>query len=360
MTLHEGRLVFRIDYGGEIKLEINSTKKYNTGEWINVQAARQFHPKGGTENGSLVVGKEMHAGSPTAPVNSDSLPNLSNTSYYLGGLPPGFKSGTSKAPGADQAFLGCMKDVTINQESYDPLDSSNYYGIEPTCREVINRIGFHGLGFVEYPSESIKKKGNMGFVFRTMQQDAVLLIAGYPETVIENFDQRDLRGNYSVWLKDGRVNVYMDGGHGMVRLSSNTTVNDGEFHSVTVVRNNRKVQLRIDDQLEKTDSLPPATTSIDLPNEHGGLFLGGIPSKSIAFDSIPPFEKVGLIGAIKDVVFNDATIPLSDPIRVDNVEMGRMGPHMGANGLSNVLMKTEPIGRSFEPAVEGCERVSCV
>lgn len=359
LTLYQGRVVFRIDYGGEIKLEINSTKKYNTGEWINVAAARQFHPKGGTENGSLVVGKEIHTGSPTAPVNSDSLPNLSNVHYYLGGLPPGFKSGTSKAPGADQAFLGCMKDVTINQESYDPMDSSNFYGVEQTCREVINRIGFNGIGYAEYPSESIRKRGNFGFVFRTMQPDCVLLMAGYPETVAENFDERDLRGNYSVWLKDGRVNLYVDGGHGMVRLSSNSTVNDGEFHSVTVVRSNRKVQLRIDDQLEKMDSLPPTTMAINLPEEHGGLFLGGTPTHSIAFDSIPPFEKIGLIGTIKDVVFNNATLQLNSPVRVDGVEMGRMGPQMGSqNGLSNVLMKTEPIGGGFEPVAEGCERVS--
>lgn len=254
-----------------------------------------------------------------------------------------------------------MKDVTINQESYDPLDSSNYYGVEPTCREVVNRIGFNGgVGFAEYPSESIRKRGNLGFVFRTMQPDCVLLIAGYPETVAENFDDRDLRGNYSVWLKDGRVNVYMDGGHGMVRLSSNSSVNDGEFHSVTVVRNYRKVQLRIDDQLEKTDSLPPSTLNINLPGEHGGLFLGGIPTKSLAFDSIPPFEKIALIGSIKDVVFNNLTLALGSPVRVDSVEMGRMGPQMGSNGLGNVLMKTEPMGRGyFEPAAEGCERVSC-
>lgn len=352
-------MVFRIDYGGEIKLEINSTKKYNTGEWINVAAARQFHPKGGTENGSLVVGKEIHTGSPTAPVSSESLPNLSNTSYYLGGLPPGFKSGSSKAPGADQAFLGCMKDVTINQESYDPLDSSNYFGVEPTCRDVINRVGFNGNGYAEYPSESIRKRGNIGFVFRTMQPDCVLLIAGYPETVVENFDDRDLRGNYSMWLKDGRVNFYMDGGYGMVRLSSNSTVNDGEFHSVTVVRNNRKVQLRVDDQLEKTDTLPPETMTIHLPEEYGGLFLGGAPAHSIDFDSIPPFEKIPLLGSIKDVVFNNRSLTLANPIRVDSVEMGRLGPQMGSStGMSNILMKTEPIARSFEPVAEGCERVS--
>lgn len=119
-------------------MEINTTKKFNTGRWVNVAAAREFS-KGSTENGSLIVDKENHTGSPTAPIGLDSLPNLSNTSYYVGGVPPGFKSGTSKAPGADHAFLGCMKDIQINQETYDPLDSPNYFGVEPSCKETIAR-----------------------------------------------------------------------------------------------------------------------------------------------------------------------------------------------------------------------------
>lgn len=49
----------------------------------------------------------------------------------------GFKSGTTKAPGADHAYLGCMRDIQIYGESYDPLDRSIYYGVEPTCRDTI-------------------------------------------------------------------------------------------------------------------------------------------------------------------------------------------------------------------------------
>lgn len=90
MTLHEGTIIFRIDYGGESKLEINTTKKYNTGQWITVEAARAFTSKRSTENGSLKVNnEEPKNGSPTAPITSNLLPDLSDTIYYLGGVPPG-------------------------------------------------------------------------------------------------------------------------------------------------------------------------------------------------------------------------------------------------------------------------------
>lgn len=97
LTLHEGKIVFRIDYGGESTLEINTTKRYNTGKWISVEAAREFTSKG-TENGSLKVNnEEPRTGSPTKPVISNLLPDLSKAVYYLGGVPPGmFTRGIQK------------------------------------------------------------------------------------------------------------------------------------------------------------------------------------------------------------------------------------------------------------------------
>lgn len=132
--------MFRIEYGGESKLEINTTKKYNLGKWVSVEVAREFTSKRSTENGSLKVNNEEPlTGSPTAPVTSSLLPDLSRAYNYLGGLPPGFKSATTKAPGADHAFLGCMRDIQINGETYDPLESSLRFGVEPSCKETIAR-----------------------------------------------------------------------------------------------------------------------------------------------------------------------------------------------------------------------------
>lgn len=140
MTLIGGRIVYRIDYGTDSKLEINTTKKYNTGQWITIEVAREFTNKRSTENGSLKVNNEEPlTGSPTTPITSSMLPDFSRAAYYLGGIPPGYEFITSKAPGIDHAFLGCMKDIQINGETYDPLETSIRYGVEASCRETITK-----------------------------------------------------------------------------------------------------------------------------------------------------------------------------------------------------------------------------
>lgn len=140
MTLSGGRIVFQIDYGGDSKLEINTTKRYNNGQWVSIEVAREFTTKRSTENGSLKVNNEEPiTGSPTTPITSSLLPDFARAAYYLGGIPPGFKFITSKPPGADAAYLGCMKDISINGETYDPLETSVRFGVEASCKEIITR-----------------------------------------------------------------------------------------------------------------------------------------------------------------------------------------------------------------------------
>lgn len=127
--------MFRVDYGSEL-LEINTTKKYNTGKWIIVEATRFFDKKRGTEKGAInIVNNEHVSGVPVKPVNETMLPNFSKGLFFLGGVPPGYKSGITKAPGADYAFLGCMKDI---QEMSSPLESSHNFGVEDFCRDGIS------------------------------------------------------------------------------------------------------------------------------------------------------------------------------------------------------------------------------
>lgn len=141
--------MFRIDYGGASKLEISTTKKYNTGQWTSVEVAREFTAKRSTENGNLKVNNEEPLfGAPTAPITAKLLPDLSRAFYYLAGIPPDFKSSITKAPGADNAFLGCMKDIQINGETYDPLETSLRNGVEASCRETITRYGNSFLFFL--------------------------------------------------------------------------------------------------------------------------------------------------------------------------------------------------------------------
>lgn len=320
-----------------------------------MEAAREFTPKRNTEQGSLKVENEEMKGSPTHPVTSMTLPDVAKAPFYLGGIPPGFKSGTTKAPGADNDFLGCMRDVQINGENFDPLDSQSYYGVEPSCKEIITKAGFPGNGYVEIESHSLRKRANFGFVFRTLQSDALLLFSGYPPQTMPEYDAKDVRGNFSVSLVNGRIQVWVDAGKGRVELSSNLTLNDGEFHVVNVNKIGRKFELRINDDLQTIKSLTATPALVNSPEEAGGLFLGGMPDFP-EFDNLTP-TVTGLIGAIKDVVFNNRTLSIDNVLNSRNVHLGGDGPSMGTG--SPMLMKTEPIGNKFRGATEGCQRVSC-
>ncbi|XP_041451135.1 laminin subunit alpha-1 isoform X1 [Drosophila obscura] len=360
VTLSRGRIMFRIDYGDESKLEINTTKKYNVGQWIKIEAAREFSAKRSTENGMLRVNNDRPiSGAPTLPVNAHLLPDLSKAVYYLGGVPPGFTSGTTKAPGADNPFLGCMTDVQVNGETYDPLESSSYFGVEPSCKDMITKAGFSGNGYLELPSQSLRKRSNTALVFRTLQPDCLLLLAAYPPEVLADYDDKDIKGNYSMSLVDGQLHVWVNSGRSFVKMSSNISqLNDGELHVINLIKTGRKLELMLDDELQDVRSLSGSPTVISLPREAGGLYIGGAPSHESFTPLAPTF--VNLEGAIRDVVFNNRTVNFNDALTFSNVQIGRNGPLMGSlkGGLYDVFLKTEPmIGKSFTASPEGCKRI---
>ncbi|ALC39660.1 wb, partial [Drosophila busckii] len=360
VTLSRGRIMFRIDYGEESKLEINTTKKYNTGQWIKIEAAREFSMRRSTENGMLRVNNDRAiSGAPTLPVKSHMLPDLSKAMYYLGGVPPGFTSGTTKAPGADNPFLGCMMDLQVNGETYDPLESSTYFGVEASCKDMITKAGFSGNGYLELPSQTLRKRANTGLVFRTLQPDCLLLLAAYPPEVLSDYDAKDIKGNYSMSLIDGQLQVWINSGRSFVKLHSNKSqLNDGELHVINLIKTGRKLELMVDDELQDVRSLSGSPSLVSLPQEAGGLYIGGAPEYESYAPLAPTFVK--LAGAVRDVVFNNRTVNFNDALTFSNVQIGRNGPVMGSlsGGLYDVLLKTEPmIGKSFTASPEGCKRI---
>ncbi len=112
------------------------------------------------------------------------LPDLSKELIILGSVPLGFKSGSTKAPGADNAFMGCMKKIQINSEVVDPIRTSQFYGIEQNFREFITKEGFFGHGFIELPSHSLSKKLIFTFTFNSFQPNTLLLMSTCPPNII--------------------------------------------------------------------------------------------------------------------------------------------------------------------------------
>lgn len=198
----------------------------------------------------------------------------------------------------------------------------------------------------------MKKRANFGFVFRTLQPDCLLLLSAYTPQSTGDFDSKDVKGNFSVTLVNGRTHVWIDAGKGRVELESNLTLNDGEYHVVSVSKMGRKFELRINDEIQSMKTLSATPALVNMPEEFGGLFLGGAPDFP-EFDNLAPTLNA-LKGSIKNIVFNNRTISYDEVLTFKNVHMGGTGPEMGGT----IPMKTEAIRTSFKETKEGCHRVS--
>lgn len=195
-------------------------------------------------------------------------------------------------------------------------------------------------------------------MFRTQQSDALLLLADVPPAEIENnFDEKDLRSNYSFVLSSGRLIFWADAGRGRIELMSNNTLHDGEYHTVNVLKVGRKFELRIDDEYQMSKSLTQHPFVINMIEDIGGFYVGGMPD---GVDMQQSGIKLNQFrGTIKDFVINNQTVSFSNVINFRNVDIGRDGPVMGSGHRYNdLLMKTEPIGKNSMALHEGCHRVS--
>ncbi|KAK9510148.1 hypothetical protein O3M35_004992 [Rhynocoris fuscipes] len=219
----------------------------------------------------------------------------------------------------------------------------------------ITVAGFHGDGFIELPSHTLKKKDSFGFVFQTSQRDALLMLSTFEglngplednEESTNHIEQEQERlSYYSVSLRRGQIDVRLNAGRGEVRLASiSSEYADSKFHSVVVTKTGRRLELRVDDTLDAATTLPEGATTIKAPGESGGLYFGGLPQ---GFNTTGrTFSNQLLVGTIKDIIFNDKIFGFDKPVQFEGVTIGRFGP-IYASDRSNANTR----------GVAGCRKV---
>lgn len=313
LLLRDGHVVFQIGYGGESQLEMSSSRRYNDGNWTSVEASRSFDRRRGIEKGLLKVGDEAKEAAPPSPPSQTQIPELLGADYLIGGAPQGYKFGQLHLR-LPKSLLGCMSDLFIDKELYNPLRGRSN-GVSPSCSDKIIKVaGFHGDGYLRLEASPLKRKATFSLVLRTLQADALVLLAKEKEFDEEANDEEDSNvieveaqtespgprreSYYSVALVDGRVEVRLEAGRGAVTLVSQALVNDGRFHAVSVTKTGRKLELRVDDELQATSTLPEGATVVRVRD----LFIGGVPKGVEAgsyVSDVTPFT-----GTIKDVLFD--------------------------------------------------------
>jgi len=203
-----------------------------------------------------------------------------------------------------------------------------YYGVTPTCDNKILKVAsFKGDGHMEVKSQTLRRDSSFSFTFKTEQENGLLALSSFLGK-----SSGDLADFYSVSLTQGHVSVIIGtrgnsrGGH-VSRYVSEEVLNDAKFHTLFVIKRDRRVTIYIDD-MESGSIILDSSSEIIAPKS-GGLFLGGVPSvissdirKNKLADSVD-----NLVGVIRDVIFIDdvtvRAVALNEPVSFFNVAIGR-------------------------------------
>ncbi|GIZ05374.1 putative extracellular matrix glycoprotein laminin subunit beta [Caerostris extrusa] len=197
-----------------------------------------------------------------------------------------------------------MKDLQIDSTPLDLLQNSSF-GVEASCNDVPQKsVGFRGSGFVEMRGIPLNQESSFSFSFQTMQDSAILLLSTFDTG--KNFESKK-PDFYSIVIVNGQIEARFDGGNGEAKIESDDTYNDGNYHTITVLKTHRKVVMRVDDVEVGSDRLPKGSKDIDAPPQRGlyfGGFREGIDYSTMLSTATP------LFGSIKDAIFNNRVLEL--------------------------------------------------
>ncbi|KAG7199623.1 hypothetical protein KM043_014226 [Ampulex compressa] len=356
--LREGKVILHIGYGGNVSREMSSKEKYNTGNWTKVDAFRQYQLRKNVEKCILSVGEgDKTIAVPTPQPKKEDIPDLAQAKYYFGGVSPSFRANKLMLP-SQVSFLGCMSNIIV-QEGYDPM-AEQFYGVEPSCsNKPLRIVGFFGNGYLEHSAYTLRKiSSSLSFSFRTMQPEAVLFLSTFERQddrmdELPGVNEEPNRGNYySACIINGQVQVRLNAGKGELVVQSNNTYNDGRYHSVTIIKKRKEVELRIDDAYQSTGRMP-TSSAIKAPDTNRGLFFGGLPALINNTKMIS--TNTPLYGAIRDAMFNDELLRFDEAVSFKRAVIGRPGPSMGKDPPSYAPSASLSRGMSTQP--EGCQKV---
>ncbi|XP_037085132.1 laminin subunit alpha-2-like isoform X2 [Pollicipes pollicipes] len=298
LEMRNGNLVSRVGFSKEDVLVVSTNGKYNTGNWTMVEA---------TKVGNRVILKANHdedkesafhpESSSDAPPRSFNLA-LDTAKLYFGGVPPDFRQ--SRWP--QHTFvplLGCMDDLQVGFTPQN-LRVGNSTGVTPGCGgQLLKTVGFHGDGYLETNSYRLRKMSSFAFSFKTTASDGLLLMSTFADKAMA--DSAMLREYYALSLNASRLTLRINGGSGELVLTAADLFSDGRFHTVHVLKERRRVELRVADAVAASGQLPRGSSGVQAPNA-GGLYFGGLPpGLRVPFEGVPP----PFSGCITDVIFEE-------------------------------------------------------
>ncbi|XP_078319283.1 laminin subunit alpha-2-like isoform X3 [Crassostrea virginica] len=300
--LQDQKLVLQIYTGGESYLSISSKKLYNDNKWHTVVSERD------DLTAYLKVDEDMTLD--TAPGSNTGL-ELKGRPLYFGGIPesydlePFLKWGSINRTG----FLGCLRQVQIEQFSQDLLTGETV-GVTNGCpSEGYRTIGFYGNGFAKYKAASLPAdKADISLSFRTTQEDALLLLA---------YDN-DQRNFYSFVLSGGKVEGRFSTNSLPKKITTSKTFNDGQLHNVAIQKIGKRITVYVDDEAQ-LDEVTLIKEEVNIDH----LYIGGVINFNFPQGQAMAATTQGLEGCVSDIIINQQILNLNSPLQFERADIGR-------------------------------------
>lgn len=283
VELQDGGVYFQYKLGQHL-VSIGSSERFNDNEWHHVEAERN-----GRAGILKVDGKEIRQ--EESPVGSEENLRISD-SMYFGGHPTPLNHSeiTSKN------FDGCIDEVFISGTPIDLSRNQKAYRARAGCATKFSTILSYPPRQFGYLRHNISANNllRISLKFKT-KQDKGLIFYG---------TDRSQENNIALWLEDGAL----------VLRSQNfevstypTTFNDSEWHYLSLLHDENKLTLSVDDAPE----LVSLENTRPLLLEDGDIYFGGLPK----FFSVPPYAvntPAYFVGCISDVYINGPIVNFAE------------------------------------------------
>ena len=322
-----------------LQMTLESRQKYNTGQWVKVEASRVLMR--GVETALLKVADDEEL---SAAPFSFGVPDLEleDARLYVGGLPPDVIIPSSLMASVAPPFLGCINDLQVVAYGMNPLQGS-YYGVEASCSGINKLASFSGAdgSFIQLKAPgggggggATRRDLNLAIGFKTSATSSAGVAGGilflltpssvppsHPPVTNNNNNnaleqqekEKDSSNNEMMSLSllaTGQLEArFRSSPTEVVSITSSDSFNDAQFHNVVVVRTGRKVELLVDDnsigsvRLARPHQPAAASSSSDLLIPH--LYLGGVGPEWISAAADFIAVQRSFTGCIADLSFNN-------------------------------------------------------
>ncbi|CAD6189781.1 unnamed protein product [Caenorhabditis auriculariae] len=280
LSLRDGRVVFKINLGGDSQAELVSQNAYNNGLEHTIKAIRT----GGELH--LQVDSDADRFNTVIPGENTAL-NIDNEQHYVAGVPTSLNLGrfVGSEDVAWRGFVGCVLSVKPSQVGELDLDHPEHsQRREPGCRFAATKlvpsdrlIGFPRAGFFLTQGIVLDNNSSFGFSFRSREENGTL---AFQSSKLSSFrraqrDVSDGKGYMAFYLFRGYLVLHLgkdaSSRKEVVTFRSTQTFNDGQMHSVFMTREGKNIRLRVDDKeigeaqkLEDESSIGSATSQMIL------------------------------------------------------------------------------------------------